>query len=150
MAADIKSISDAIVSRLATQVPALNEQTVATFTGSEADLAEQGRNLPFVGLCLSSVGYRHLNAEESLAREDISFSLKVVVEDFRGQGYSLETGYGLLDDLRDCLLGARLGIDGLAPLELGSINLDSAAEKQGLAVFSTSVSTWQLRQKPGS
>lgn len=147
MAADIRTISDAIVALLVSQVQALNERTVATFTGSVADLAGQGRNLPFVGISLSSVGYRHLNAEESLAREDISFGLKVVVEDFRGQGYSLETGYALLDDLRDCLLGARLGIDGLAPLELGSFRVDSAAEKEGLAVFSTSVATWQLRQK---
>ncbi|MBW7996011.1 MAG: hypothetical protein FVQ81_05440 [Candidatus Glassbacteria bacterium] len=146
MAADIKTISDAIISRLAAQVPGLNSRTVATFTGSVADLAAQGRNFPFVGISLSSVNYRSLNAEESLAREELSFSVKVVVEDFRGQGFSLETGYGLLDEVRDCLLGARLGIDGLAPLELGAFRVDSAAEKEGLAVFGSSISTWQLRQ----
>ncbi len=147
MAADIKTISDAIIAKLASDVAELNSRTVATFTGSETDLAEQGRNLPFVGLSLASVGYTQLNADDSLAREELSFSLTVVVEDFRGQGFSLETGYGLLDHIRDCLNGARLGIEGLAPCRLSGFSVDSAAEKSGLAVFSSSLDTWQVRQR---
>jgi hypothetical protein len=147
VAADIKTISDAIIAILASDVAELNSRTVATFTGSEAELAEQGRNLPFVGLSLSSVNYTQLNAEDSIAREELSFSLKVVVEDFRGQGFSLETGYGLLDHIRDCVGGVRLGIEGLAPCRLSGFSVDSADEKSGLAVFSANLSTWQVRQR---
>ncbi len=147
MAADIKTISDAIIAKLAGDVAELNSRTVATFSGSTGDLAEQGRNLPFAGLSLTGVSYTQLNAEDSLAKEELSFSLRLVVEDFRGQGFSLETGYGLLDHVRDCLSGARLGIEGLAPCRLSGFNLDSAADESGLAVFSASLSTWQVRQR---
>ncbi len=147
MAADIKTISDAIIGLLASGVAELNSRTVATFTGSEADLAEQGRNLPFVGLGLSSVSYTQLNLDDSLAREELSFSLRVVVEDFRGQGCSIETGYGLLGRIRNCLVGARLGIEGLASCRLSGFSMDSADEKSGKALFSANLSTWQICQR---
>jgi len=147
LASSIKTISDAIISRLASSVQELNSSTVATFAGSLKEFVELGCNLPFVGVALRRVRYAELSSDDSLAEEHLTFQLTIIAEDFRSRGYSLENTYGLFDSIRDCLMGRSLGIAGLAPLRVLRAELDEVAEKEGLAVYRMEIQTWQVRQQ---
>ena len=145
MAAAIKTISDALIARLASQVAGLNSRTVATFSGSLGEFVEQARNVPFVGVALTQVSYIELNSDNSIAEERLSFLLTVIAEDFRGRGFSIENSYGLIDGIRDCLMGQTLDIEGLAPISISGVSRDIVSEKQGLAVYTVKLETWQVR-----
>ncbi|MBN2290707.1 MAG: hypothetical protein JXQ83_15340 [Candidatus Glassbacteria bacterium] len=147
MAAPIKTVSDALIARLASQVAGLNTRTVATFAGSVGDFVGQGRNVPFVGVSLDKVRYGELNSDSSIAEERLSFQLRLIAEDFRGRGYSIENSYGLIDGIRDCLLGQTLEIEGLAPVVISGVVRDEVSEKQGLAVYTVGLETWQVRSR---
>ncbi len=147
MAAAIKTISDALIARLASQVASLNSRTVSTFAGSLKEFVEQGRNVPFVGVVLDKVNYVELNSDNSIAQERLSFELQVIADDFRGRGYSIESSYSLIDDIRDCLMGQNLGIEGLAPISISNVRRDEVSEKQGLAVYTLGLETWQVREQ---
>lgn len=147
MAAAIKTISDALIARLASQVASLNSRTVSTFAGSLKEFVEQGRNVPFVGVVLDKVNYVELNSDNSIAQERLSFELQVIADDFRGRGYSIESSYSLIDDIRDCLMGQNLGIEGLAPISISKVRRDEVSEKQGLAVYTLGLETWQVREQ---
>ncbi|MEA1996012.1 MAG: phage protein Gp37 [Gemmatimonadota bacterium] len=147
MAAAVKTISDAIIARLASDVESLNTGTVATFAGSIEEFVSQGLNLPFAGVALENISYQQLNTDSSLAEEHLTFRLTVVAEDFRGRRYSVENTYSLVDSIRDALMGQTLGISGLAPVTILKVEKDSQAEEFGLAVYSLQVQTWQVRQQ---
>lgn len=147
MASSLKTVSDALISRLASNVASLDGQSVSTFDGSTEELAAEGRRLPFAGVSIDSTGYSELSADNSLVREDIDLDLLLVAEDFRGAGYSLENTYGLLDEVRDCLLGSDLGLEGLAPLEIASCSKQQKDSERGLTVFQMRLRTWQVRQR---
>jgi len=145
LAAAIKTISDALLVRLASQVAGLNSRTVSTFSGSLGEFVEQARNVPFVGVALTQVNYSELNSDNSIAEERLSFRLTVIAEDFRGRGFSIENSYGLIDGIRDCLMGQTLDIEGLAPISISGVSRDVASEEQGLAVYTVKLQTWQVR-----
>ena len=147
MAAAIKTISDALIARLASQVTGLNSRTVATFAGSVEEFVEQARNVPFVGVALERVNYKELNSDNSIAEECLSFRLQVIADDFRGRGYSIENSYGLIDGIRDCLMGQTLGIGSLAPISISEVSRDDDAEEQGLSVYRIGLETWQVRDQ---
>ncbi|HUU29374.1 MAG TPA: phage protein Gp37 [archaeon] len=147
MAALVKDISDAIIARLASGVDGLNTKTVATFAGSLEEFVELGRNLPFVGVALENIRYEELNAQGSLAEEHLTFCLTAVAEDFRGRHFSVENTYGLLDSIRNTLMGQTLGISGLAPISILKAEKDGEAEKEGLAVYRIEIRTWQVCQQ---
>ena len=147
MASSIKTVSDAIINRLASAVDSLNQQTVATFAGSLKEFVELGRNLPFVGVALLRASYTELNSDSSLAEEHITFRLTLVAEDFRGRRFSVENTYGLIDSIRDALMGNDLALSGLAPICVKACEKDEEAEKEGLAVYRMTVATWQVRQQ---
>ena len=146
MAAAIKTVSDALIEVLATEVAALNPETVSSFAGSLEEFARLGRNLPFVGVSLAEARYLTLNSDSSLAEEHLTFRLTAVAGDFRGPEYSLESSYGLVDGIRDTLLGRDLGLSGLAPLSLRRCEMDREAEKAGLTVYRFEIATWQVIQ----
>ena len=145
MAAAIKTISDALIARLASQVAGLNSRTVATFAGSLGEFVEEARNVPFVGVVLERLDYLELNSDNSAARETLSFQLLAITQDFRGRGYSIENSYGLIDDVRDCLIGHNLDLEGLAPISITAVSRDGSSEKHGLAVYTVGLKTWQIR-----
>ena len=147
MASSIKTVSDAIINRLASAVDSLNAETVATFAGSIKEFVELGRNLPFVGVALNRARYAELNSDSSLAEEHLSFRLTLVAEDFRGRRFSVENTYGLIDSIRDALMGNDLALSGLAPITVESCEKDEEAEKEGLAVYRMTLATWQVRQQ---
>jgi hypothetical protein len=145
LAVAIKTISDALKARLVSQVASLNSKTVATFAGSIEEFIQQGRNVPFVGLVLEDVSYGELNSDNSIAEENLAFQLRIVAEDFRGRGFSLESSYGLIDEIRDCLMGQTLGIEALAPIAISGVSREGVYEKHGLAVYTLGLKTWQIR-----
>ncbi|MEA2063021.1 MAG: hypothetical protein U9P14_04935 [Gemmatimonadota bacterium] len=145
MAAAIKTISDALITRLASQVEGLSPQTVATFSGSLEEFTQQGRNVPFAGVALEEAAYDGLSSDNSIAEEYLSFSLHVLAEDFRGRGYSIENSYGLIDEIRDCLMGQTLGLEGLAPISISAVKRDEVSAEHGLAVYIMKIETWQVR-----
>ena len=143
MAATIREISDALVECLE-NVTSLGPGKAGIFAGTAGDFVEQCRNAPFAGIVLESADYTELASDSSLSREDLTFRIILIVQDFRGPGFSLEDGYALLDPLRRSLMGADLGLEGLAPLTLSSITRDKGVEEQGLEVFTLRVLTWQV------
>lgn len=149
MAAAIKSISEALIGLLADEVAALNPETVTGFAGSLEEFVKLGRGLPFVGVSLAEARYLTLNSDSSLAEEHLTFRLTAIAGDFRGPQYSLENSYGLVDSLRDTLLGRDLCLSGLAPLSLHHCSMDREAEKTGLTVYRLEISTWQVIQPAG-
>ncbi|MFH1070319.1 MAG: hypothetical protein V1794_11930 [Candidatus Glassbacteria bacterium] len=147
MAATIKTISDALISRLASSVTGLDSARVAAFSGSLEELAQAGRNLPFAGVSLSEARYGSLNTDNSLAEEHLTFRITVLAEDFRGRRYSLENTYGLVDGIRDALLGETLGLAGIAPFSIKNCIKSRDYEKEGLTVYEVEVATWRVVQQ---
>ena len=144
MAASIKEISDALIETIAGGVDVLNENTVSIFTGDIERFIEDGGNAPFVGVKFAGVSYKWLNPAKTVGEETVSFDLTLIAEDFRGPGYSMESGYEIIDRVRDCLAGSRLGLESLAPLQLSAASFDQNHEDKGLSVFDFNVSTWQV------
>jgi hypothetical protein len=146
LAIPVKEVSDAIIGRLATGVEGLSARTAVTFAGSPGQLAESGYNVPFAGVALSGIDYEELTSDGSLARERLSFQLTLVTEDFRGPGFSIENTYGLVDRVRQALLGWTPPSGNLAPLRILSVARESESEHLGLSVFRIAVETWQIRE----
>ena len=144
MSSSINEISDALIDTLAGGVDVLNENTVSVFAGDIEQFLEDGGNAPFVGVKLDGVGYKWLDPAKTVGEETLSFSLSLIAEDFRGPGYSMESGYSIIDKVRDCLTGSRLGLESLAPLELSGASFKDNYEDKGLSVFGFEVSTWQV------
>ena len=148
MAATLKQISDAIIVKIAA-LSEFNVHTVLTFKGDiEEFLDRQTRNLPFCGVTLVSGDYPEemRSTDNSLSREDISFQLTVIAEDFRGQKFSTEDAYVLLEALLSGLIGADLSLDGVAPVAIGGFIEDEDLADRGIAVYRMTIGTWQVRQ----
>ena len=143
MAAALKQICDALISLLES-IPGIGQGRSGLFAGSMRSFLEEGRTAPFAGVVLNRLAYESLSSDLCLVRENLVFLIKLVAQDFRGPGYSLEDGYALLDAVRGALAGADLGIDGLAPLELVSILRDEKIEEHGVTAFSLSMKTWRI------
>lgn len=139
----LREISGALVTRLES-VPGLGPGHAGAFAGAAKDFVEQCRIAPFAGVAFESAGYSDLTTNNSLAREDLTFRITLVVQDFRGPGFSLESGCALLDPIRDNLMGAELALEGLAPFSLDGIARDNGSGEQGLEVFRLTVRTWRV------
>ena len=147
MASTIKSISAALIARLASAVTGLDAGRVAAFSGALEELAAAGGNLPFAGVSLQEASYDSLNSDNSLAEEHLAFRITVLAEDFRGRRYSLENTYGLVDGIRDALLGETLGIAGIAPFRIKNCMKSRDHEKAGLTVYEMEAVTWRVIQQ---
>jgi len=147
MAADIKTISDALISRLASQVSSLNRRTVATFGGGIGNFFTDKRvkNLPFVGVQVRRVGYEGYNSDNSVCVESLEIDLLLVIKDMRDQGFGKEAGYELIDKVRDALMGQTLGIQELVPIEIEGFEDSEDLEEFGLYGFTGKIKTSHIR-----
>jgi len=148
MAATLKQISDALIAKIAL-LSEFNAHTVLTFKGDvEEFLDKQTRNLPFCGVTLISGDYPEetRSADNSQSEEDISFQLTVIAEDFRGQKFSTEDAYVLLESLLSGLIGANLSLSGVATLAIDGFAEDEDLADKGIAVYRMTITTYQTRQ----
>lgn len=144
MASSIKAISDALISRIVSQVSSLSTRTVKSFPGfGYAEII----NFPFCGVALGGEVHEELASDGSIAKEILTFRLTLAAEDFRSARYSLESTYALIEDVRDAIMGQRLGIDGLAPISILGIAPDSFMLTLGVTVYVMTIETWQVRQQ---
>ncbi len=147
MAQAIKSITDAVIAL----VVALNEfhsGQVYSFDGDvETYLARRAPVLPFVGVRASGgdLPSESYSTQNKAPTENITITLTLVAQDWRGAGYTLETAYPLVDALVNGLIGASLSLSGVAPLQVNRWSQVQELADLGLTVYEIQLSTWQVR-----
>ena len=144
--ATFKQISDAIITQIAAAT-GFNTTRVGIFKGSVIDFLDGAEtpNLPFCGVTLISADYGEYLSDNAGCREDLTFRLTVIAEDFRGQGYSTEDNYTLLEAIRGTLLGDSLSLAGVNPLRIERIAEEADIADHGVTVYNMDISTFQAR-----
>jgi len=145
--ASIKTISDAIIARLVDQVADLDADKVKTFDGSARDLLDAIKTAPFVGVALTNVEQEQPVSTGKVAMESLTFNLLLVAEDFSGIGYSIEDSYGLIDSVRNALMGQTLNISGLDPIEVASVEKNTSMESEKITAYDFKIKTGQVVQQ---
>jgi len=147
LASAIKTISDAIISRLVSQVSDLNAKTVRTFSGSLEDFIEKTvKNTPFVGVHLAAVTYDQYDTQNRQAEEHLEFDLLLIIKDLRSKSYGKKASYDLIDDVRDALIGQSLSVSGLNPIRIESVGYSEDIETTGYYGYRMIITTFQIRE----
>ncbi len=148
--AALKSIQDAIISRIASQATALNTRTVKPWSGTVDDFFEDGariHNLPFCGVNFVSSDPTIEVFDNAVAQENYTWELTIIASDGRGQQYSNEEALDIIDDIRTALIGHVLsGQAGVAPLIIGAIAAAEEVPEQAVTVYTMDIHTWQVQQ----
>ena len=148
--ARLKNIQDALISRIASQVPALNTKTVRPWTGTVDDFFEEKtrvNNLPFCGVFFDGSEALTEVTDNATTREDYLWTLTVIAKDTRGHAYSNEDALEICDDIRDALIGHRLsGQTLVAPLMLGPITPIDDVPDMLVSAYELEIETWQIKQ----
>lgn len=145
----IKQVQDALISRIYSAVPALNRKTVVPYMGSVDALFEKGArvvNLPFCGVGFMGSDPSEENTSNTIFKEDYLFSLLLVCRDNRGTQYTLRECQGLIDKVRDVLIGWEFtGLSGLNPLAIGAVSFDNEVSEKGVAAYRMEITTFQIQ-----
>lgn len=130
MSAGIKTISDALITKLAAAT-SLDTNKVKTFDGSARELLAKYKAVPFVGVTLEDFAHVAPSSNGRVAEQVLTFKLLLIAEDFGELGYSIENCYGLIDEVTQALMAETLGIGGLRPIEIegGTKNRELEAER---------------------
>jgi len=145
--ATIKAISDALIIQLAT-CARLDRSRVKSFSGTPEMFAESTNRIPFCGVALDGMEFEEDTASvnRSIVEEHLRFKLVIIASDLRGQSYSMEDCYLLLDTILAKVTGLNLNIDGLSPWIPRSLDSHEAMEAMGKTVYMLIISAWQTRQ----
>ena len=154
--ATLKQISDGLITKLAA-VSGLSSGVVIAYPGSIAEvLASRALTPPFALVRLTGADYDNPGVvDNSINDERISAEIVLATMDLRGQGYSAEAGYTLLDAVLTAIQGAVLTylvgatpttLPGLEPVALGSWNQAEDDAGTGIVAYVIRVSTGQVRQ----
>ena len=144
--ATLKTISDALISELATCV-GLDTSRVQTFSGSVDDFVKSTQRVPFCGVAFVDSDYEEESADFSAVQENLYFELTIIATDFREKRYTIEDSYPLIDAIKAKVTGLDLSIDGLSPFRPISCTKHRALEAVGYTVFTMRLTAWQVIQK---
>ena len=131
--ATIKTISDAIISRVSGQVAALTGR-VATFDGDARAYLDQVKSVPFAGLRFEGLAQAPPNVGGTVAEEEQVYTLLLIAEDFSGLGFSMESCYPLIDSVRNCLMGHILTA-GTDPVEIERAEKNRQMEAEQITAY---------------
>jgi len=145
--ASIKAISDALIIQLAT-CTGLDRSRVKSFSGTPESFAESTRRVPFCGVCLDGMEHPEESAtvDYSCVDEWLRFKLVIIASDLRGEKYSIEDAYVLLESIVAKVTGLNLSISGLSPWIPGGLDKHEALEALGKTVYIMIAKAWQTRQ----
>jgi len=148
--ARLKNIQDALISRIASQVPALNTRTVKSWTGTVEEFFEDNvrvRNLPFCGVFFSGSDPSSETSDNACTVENYTWLLTIIAKDARGQQYSNEDALEIIDDIRAALIGHELsGQTGVTPLKIGAISPAEEVPEMSISAYEMEIYTWQVQQ----
>ncbi len=148
--ARLKSIQSALIARIASQVPALNSNTVLPWVGEIEDFFEGNtriHKLPFCGVKFSIEDSIVEVTDNAAAEEHYSWQLSVLADDARGLLYSDAAAIDIVDDIRNALNGHVLsGQTGVAPLMIGGVEPLEQDSERFVTAYVMTVTTWQIRQ----
>lgn len=142
MAVTIEQVSDALISRIVSQVTAVNAKTCRAFPGFGYS---EVMNFPFIGVAFDGGPLEPLTSDNAVVNQVLRFKLWVCGEDFRGSRYSMESSYSLLEQAMTALKGQQLGLE-IAPIEITRIEPDQYLQQLGATVYVMGIETWQTRQ----
>lgn len=147
MSTSIKTISDDLITQIAT-CTRLDKSRVKSFSGTPEMFAESSNRIPFCGVALDGIEFDEDTAsvDRSIVEEHLRFKLIIIASDLRGESYSMEDCYELLDTILAKITGLDLDIDGLSPWIPVSLDKHEALEASGKTVYMLIVSAWQTRQ----
>jgi hypothetical protein len=146
MAAGIKTISDALIAKLAT-ASGLDSGKVKTFDGDARELVAKYKAVPFVGVKLTNVRHEAVSSDGRVAEQVLTFELLLITEVFGDAGYSIESCYGLLDTVTQKLMAETLGIDGLRPIEIKGGDKNTDLEADRITAYDYEITVKQMIQK---
>lgn len=141
MASTIKQISDALISRIASQVTGLNTRTVRPFAGFGSG---EVMNFPFVGVTYDGGPFDNLTSDNVAAVQTLRFKLSIAGEDFRGTVYTIESSHVLIESLITALKAQQLGL-AIEPIRIVNIAPDQFMLDRGITVYVMEIETTQVR-----
>lgn len=146
-AISIKTISDALIAQLAT-CTRLDTSRVKSFSGTWEMFAESTKRIPFCGVALDGIEFPEESAstDRSIVEEHLRFNLVIIASDLRGESYSMEDCYLLLDTILEKVTGLDLSISGLSPWIPISLDKHETLEDLGKTVYLLTITAWQTRQ----
>ena len=144
--ATIKTISDALISELAT-CTRFDSSRVKTFSGSVEEFVKSTTRVPFCGVAFMNSDYEEESADFSAVEQHLDFELTIIANDFRPNKYSIEDSYPLIDVLQKKVTGLDLSIDGLSPFRPVSLFKHRELEAEGFTIYVLKITAWQVIQK---